>query len=171
MISYYLIFPVVGSSLVFSGFGLKSPASGFQSYSSSSLKTSPPIQHSFRRQWAAFLGVWCPQLMIRCFVEFAQHSNVLLMICGGESGLPVLFLCHLSSSSFTSFFQAYFCFTLQHFWNLGVSFNNKFNMVIFPFYFFFNSSFPGKLLLYKWCMRHLRSKEIRWEVKVPLSSQ
>ena len=45
MISYYLMFPVVRSSLVFSGFGLKSPASGFQSYSSSSLKTSPTIQH------------------------------------------------------------------------------------------------------------------------------
>ena len=44
MISYYLMFPVVRSSLVFSGFGLKSPASGFQSYSSSSLKTSPSIQ-------------------------------------------------------------------------------------------------------------------------------
>ena len=45
MISYYLIFPVVWSSLVFSGFVLKSPASGFQSYSSSSLKTSPTLQH------------------------------------------------------------------------------------------------------------------------------
>ena len=44
LISYYLMFPVVRSSLVFSGFGLKSPASGFQSYSSSSLKTSPTIQ-------------------------------------------------------------------------------------------------------------------------------
>ena len=43
MISYYLMFPVVRSSLVFSGLGLKSPASGFQSYSSSSLKTSPTI--------------------------------------------------------------------------------------------------------------------------------
>ena len=40
-----LMFPVV-SFLVFSGFELKSPASGFQSYSSSSLKTSPSIQHS-----------------------------------------------------------------------------------------------------------------------------
>ena len=30
MISYYLMFPIVRSSLVFSGFGLKSPASGFQ---------------------------------------------------------------------------------------------------------------------------------------------
>ena len=45
MIAYYLMFPVVRSSLVFSGFGLKPPASGFQSYSSSSLKTSPTIQH------------------------------------------------------------------------------------------------------------------------------
>ena len=45
MISYYLMFPVVRSSLVFSGFGLKSLASEFQSYSSSSLKTSPTIQH------------------------------------------------------------------------------------------------------------------------------
>ena len=32
-------------SLVFSGFGHKPPASGFQSYSYSSLKTSPYIQH------------------------------------------------------------------------------------------------------------------------------
>ena len=45
MVSYYLMFRVVGSFLVFSGFGLKSPASGFQFCSSSSLKTSPAIQH------------------------------------------------------------------------------------------------------------------------------
>ena len=45
MVSYYLMFYVVRSFLVFSGFGLKSPASGFQFYSSSSLKTSPTIQH------------------------------------------------------------------------------------------------------------------------------
>ena len=45
MVSYYLMFHAVRSFLVFSGFRLKSPASGFQSYSSSSLKTSPTIQH------------------------------------------------------------------------------------------------------------------------------
>ena len=45
MVSYYLMFCVVRSFLVFSGFGLKSPASGFQSYSSSSLKTPPTTQH------------------------------------------------------------------------------------------------------------------------------
>ena len=39
-----IMFPGV-SSLVFSGFGLKPPASGFQSYFYSSLKTSPSIQH------------------------------------------------------------------------------------------------------------------------------
>ena len=37
--------PGVRSSLVFSGFGPKPPASGFQSYFNSSLKTSPSIQH------------------------------------------------------------------------------------------------------------------------------
>ena len=45
MSSYRLMFPGVRSSLVFSGFRLKPPASGFQSYSYSSLKTSPSIQH------------------------------------------------------------------------------------------------------------------------------
>ena len=44
-VSYYLMSHVVRSFLVFSGFGLKSPTSGFQFYSSSSLKTSPTIQH------------------------------------------------------------------------------------------------------------------------------
>ena len=45
MVSYSLMFHIVRSFLVFSGFGLKSPASGFQFYSSNSLKTSPTIQH------------------------------------------------------------------------------------------------------------------------------
>ena len=40
MSSYCLVFPGVRSYLVFSGFGLKPPASGFQSYFYSSLDTS-----------------------------------------------------------------------------------------------------------------------------------
>ena len=40
-----VMFPRVRSSLVFSGFGCKPPAFGFQSYFYSSLKTSPSIQH------------------------------------------------------------------------------------------------------------------------------
>ena len=52
---------------------------------------------SFQREWAAFLGAWCPLPAFRsCFVVFAQCSNDVLMNFGGESGLPVLFLCHLS---------------------------------------------------------------------------
>ena len=43
--SYSLMFRVVRSFLVFSDFGLKSPASGFQFYSSSSLKISPTMHH------------------------------------------------------------------------------------------------------------------------------
>ena len=45
MVSYSLMFCVVRRFLEFSGFGLKSPASGFQFYSFSSLKTSPTVQH------------------------------------------------------------------------------------------------------------------------------
>ena len=89
MNSYQLMFPGVRSSLVFSGFGLKPPTSSFQSYSYSSLKTSPSIQHSFQGQWAAFLGAWCPLPAIRsCFVEFAQHSNVLSMNFWGRKWSP-----------------------------------------------------------------------------------
>ena len=44
MSSCGLMVPGVRSSLMFSGFGLKPPASGFQFYFYSSLKTSPPIQ-------------------------------------------------------------------------------------------------------------------------------
>ena len=45
MSSYQLMFPGVRHSLVFSGFGLQSPSSGFQFYSYSNLKPSPSIQH------------------------------------------------------------------------------------------------------------------------------
>ena len=41
MSSYRLMFPGVKSSLVFSDFGLKPPAPGFQSYSYGSFKTTP----------------------------------------------------------------------------------------------------------------------------------
>ena len=40
-----LMFCVVRSFLIFSGLGLKSPVSGFQFYSTNSLKTSPSMQH------------------------------------------------------------------------------------------------------------------------------
>ena len=44
---------------------------------------------SFQRQWAAFLGAWCPLLAFRsCFVEFSQRSNVLLMNLWGRKWSP-----------------------------------------------------------------------------------
>ena len=44
---------------------------------------------SFRRQWAAFLGACCPLPAFRgCFVEFTQHSNVLLMNLWGRKWSP-----------------------------------------------------------------------------------
>ena len=45
VISYLLMFPGIRSSLMFPSSGVKSPASGFLSYSYHSLKTSPSIQH------------------------------------------------------------------------------------------------------------------------------
>ena len=45
MSSYLVMFPGIRRSLMFSSFGFKPPASHFQSYSYSSLKTSPSIQN------------------------------------------------------------------------------------------------------------------------------
>ena len=65
MSSYQLMFPGVRSSLVLSGFVLKPPASGFQSYSYSSLKTSPsPFEDNG-------LPFWVPDVL-------CQHSEVVL---------------------------------------------------------------------------------------------
>ena len=62
---YRLMFPGVRSSLLFSGFGLKPPASGFQFYSNSSLKTSPS---PFKDNGLPF---WVPDVL-------CQHSEVVL---------------------------------------------------------------------------------------------
>ena len=70
MSSYRLIFPGFSHPLVFSGFGRKPPASGFQSYSYSSLKTSPsPFEDNG-------LLFWVPDVL---FLEkaMAPHSSSL----------------------------------------------------------------------------------------------
>ena len=44
---------------------------------------------SFQREWAAFLGAWCPLPVFRsCFVELAQCSNDLLMNLWGRKWSP-----------------------------------------------------------------------------------
>ena len=65
MSSYLLMFPGVGSSLVFLGFALKPPASVSQSYYYSSLKTSPfPFEDHG-------LSFWVPDVL-------CQHSEAVL---------------------------------------------------------------------------------------------
>ena len=51
MSSYQLMFPEVRSSLVFSEFGLKPPASGFQSYSS---QEASRLLHSYSTDYKTF---------------------------------------------------------------------------------------------------------------------
>ena len=47
---------------------------------------SPP---SVQREWAAYLGAWCPPVVLRsCFVEVAQHSNDLLVNLWGRKWSP-----------------------------------------------------------------------------------
>ena len=64
MSSYCLMFPGVRSSLMFSGFGVKPSASGFQSYSYSSLKNSlsiaPMIKHLGHFQSGSLCLFWLP---------------------------------------------------------------------------------------------------------------
>ena len=44
---------------------------------------------SFRREWAAFLGAWCPLPAFRsCFVEFSQRSSILSMNLWGRKWSP-----------------------------------------------------------------------------------
>ena len=62
---------------------------------------------SFQREWAAFLGVWCPLLVFRsCFVEFAEHSNDLLKNFWGRKWSP----CPIPSCIFIH--PAIFCFRI-----------------------------------------------------------
>ena len=118
---------------MFSGFGLKPPASDFQPYSYSSLKTSLSIHHrwqniSFWIQWAAFLGAWCPLPAIRsCFVEFAQHPNVLSMNLCGRKWSPVLFLCHL---------RTFPLFLISYWWKGYLIYGVRCQMKMMLIYFF-----------------------------------
>ena len=60
----------------------------------------------FWRQWAAFLGAWYPLPAFRsCFVEFTQHSDVLLMNLWGQKCYP----CPIPLPSYDRPFSSY-CF-------------------------------------------------------------
>jgi len=54
---------------------------------------------SFQRHWAAFLGASCPLPAFRsCFGNLLSVQMFFQWTCEGESGLPVLFLCHLRTT-------------------------------------------------------------------------
>ena len=88
---------------------------------------------SFWRQWAAFLGAWCPLPAFRsCFVELLSIQMFFWWICGGESGLPVLFLHHLRTTSRLGYFESleisnefcdgFFCLWKHHHWDFDRDF-------------------------------------------------
>ena len=59
----------------------------------------------FWRQWAAFLGAWYLLPAFRsCFVEFLRVQMFFWSICGAESGLPILFLHRLRTTSMWIFY-------------------------------------------------------------------
>ena len=56
---------------------------------------------SFRRQWVAFLGAWCPLPALEVVLwNLLSVQMFFRWICGGESGLPILFLHHLRTAPY-----------------------------------------------------------------------
>ena len=81
MSSNKLSFPGVRSSLVFSGFGLKPPASGFQSYSYSSLKTSPSVTSKVVPSVLASSVCWCLQCLISALTQGGGGGHFRRLTC------------------------------------------------------------------------------------------
>ena len=53
---------------------------------------------SFWRDWAAFLGVWCPPPAYRVVLWKSFNIQMIFWwICGWETGLPILLLHHLGT--------------------------------------------------------------------------
>ena len=87
-------------SLLFGNFSFMTPSPGQVSVANSfvcfcllyfALPTFIFCPTYFQREWAAFLGVWCPPLTFRsCFEEAAQHSDDLLMNLWGRKWSPYL---------------------------------------------------------------------------------
>ena len=76
-----LIFPGVRSSLVFSGFGLKPPASGFQSYSYSSLKASPSVTSKAVPPVLASSVCWSLQCLISTLTQGGGGGHSFRLTC------------------------------------------------------------------------------------------
>ena len=81
MSSYRLMFPGVRSTLVFSGFGLKPPASGFQTYCYSSLKTSPSITSKVVSSVLASSVCWSLQCVISALTRGGGGGHIFRLPC------------------------------------------------------------------------------------------
>ena len=61
---------------------------------------------SLQTQWAAFLGAHCPPPVFRSSLWYLISVQMIFWcICRGESGLPVLFPCHLRTALVYIFFK------------------------------------------------------------------
>ena len=81
MSSYLLMFPGVRGSLLFSGFGLKPPASGFQSYSYSTLKTSPSVTSKVVLSVLASSVCWSLQCLIFALTHWGSGGHLFRLTC------------------------------------------------------------------------------------------
>ena len=81
MSSYRLMFPEVKSSLVLSVFGLKPPASGFQSCSYSSLKMSPSVIFKVVPSVLTFSVCWCLQCLISALTQGGGGGHFRRLTC------------------------------------------------------------------------------------------
>ena len=81
MSSCRLMFPGVRSSPVFSGFGLKPSASGFQSYSYSSLKTSPTVTSKAVPSVLASSVCWSRQCLISTLTQGDGGGHFFRLTC------------------------------------------------------------------------------------------
>ena len=84
MSSCLLMFPIVRSSLMFSSFGVKPPASGFQSYSYSSLKIAPSVTSRavlsslFIFASSVCKSLWC---LISTMTQRGESSHLFSLTC------------------------------------------------------------------------------------------
>ena len=66
---------------MFLGFGLKPPASGFQSYSYSSLKTSPPVTSRVVPSVLASSVCWSLQCLISALTQGGSGGHFFRLTC------------------------------------------------------------------------------------------
>ena len=83
MSSYRLMFLGVRRSLVFSGFRFKLSASGFQSYSYSSLKNSPSITSKAFPSVLASSVCWSLQCLISSLTHGGSGGHFFRLTCSG----------------------------------------------------------------------------------------